>query len=468
MNLASRHVTRVVVRIAMVATVLTMCAAPATAQNKKHSWEVFLYFGSFYKNDIPSATQYGDIRTFRTEPDFARQNGDDPNILSNVVTPNLGKVGGEDPPDPNYAFYTDPGTQFGMAPCLGNGMHFDPNNTSDMRGPYLDECDNDQESRYIYNASHINTNGAIQKADSEFTLGLRAGYSFTRHWEAEFDLGFGKQRVDLTQNLNPLLTASINDLSDPRARQLAQFYQFTWANIDYLSLVYLPSQGQGEHPFVVASRHAANPTYNIPMYFPIRPDDPNFTTPQGETFADVTGFVNRIFQNPTAFRNRGNQINIDTFNISASINYNFNTKADSRIIPYLSAGYGKWMRNFDQPWNGGNTPYVAYGGGIRFFVNEIFSFRADARLVHYLDKSFTIKGSLHNFNLPDRVFSNFVGSCERDNRDIRPPCASGTVPASYAFPNLGGGGGNADLSIDAELADFYELRLGFDVVLGGK
>jgi hypothetical protein len=181
----------------------------------------------------------------------------------------------------------------------------------------------------------------------------------------------------------------------------------------------------------------------------------------------VTGFVNRVFLNPTAFRNRGNQINIDTFNISGSVNYNFNTKADSRIIPYLSAGYGKWVRNFDQPWNGGNTPYLSYGGGIRFFVNEIFSFRADARLVHYLDKSFTITGSLHNFNLPDRVFTGF-GGCERDNRDVRPPCSSASVPANYAFPNLGGGGGNADLSIEAELDDFYEVRLGFDVVLGGK
>jgi hypothetical protein len=39
---------------------------------------------------------------------------------------------------------------------------------------------------------------------------------------------------------------------------------------------------------------------------------------------------------------------------------------------------------------------------------------------------------------------------------------------TFAFPDLGGGGGNARVSADIELDDFYEVRLGFDVMLGGK
>jgi len=473
MNLSSsRPFVRGTLRGFVAVTVLCFLAAPAMAQNKKNSWEVFLYFGSFYSNDIPSAKQFGNITTYRTDPFFAV----DPTNLAEVFTPNLGKVGGQNPPDPNYPFDPvagDPGNQFGSEPCLGNNG---PLVANDPREPFYDECDNDQESRYLYNANGITTNGAIQRDDSEFTLGIRGGYNFTRHWEFEFDLGFGKQRVDLTKNLAPLLHASVDDVNDPLADDLADFYQFTWANIDYYSIVV--DGFNGEHPNVVASRRGANPTFDIPKYFPfIWVTDPNNPSgpkvPKqamaGETFQDVTGFVNRIFQDPTAFRNRGNQINIDTFAISGSVNYNFNTKADSRVIPYLAAGVGKWMRNFDSPYNGDDTNFLTYGGGVRFFVNEIFSFRMDARLVHFLDDTFTITGSLNNFNLPDRIFNNF-GNCVRDNRDIRPPCPAmpGNPDPSWAFPNLSGGGGNAAIEVEAELDDFYEIRLGFDVILGGK
>lgn len=474
MNLAGfTSFRQVPLRVALVAAVLTGWTAPAMAQNKKGAWEVFLYFGSFYKNDIPSASQYGDLKLYRVEPAavehlcFLSGPCDDPNSLAAVFTPNLGKVGGEQPPDPNYTFTNgnDNIAIFFNPPCNFNNRHLQP---GDSRAPYFDECDSDQEERYIYNGGHITTNGAIQRDDSEFTLGLRGGYNITRHWEVELDIGFGKQRIDLTKNLNPLLQAQINDISDPKAKDLAEFYQFTWANRDWQDLYFMPAnQLTPEHPSVVASRHAADPNYNIPVYFPIDPFNPSFR-PKGETFADVTGFINRVFLNPTAFRSRGNQINVDQFTVTASVNYNFNTKADSRIIPYLAAGYGRWTRNFDSPWEGDNSNALTYGGGIRFFVNEIFSFRADARLVHYLDKSFTIRGQLHNFNLPDRDFFG-APDCMRDNRDVRPPCA-GTlvVPASFAFPQLHGGGGNADIAVEAELDDFYEIRMGFDVVLGGK
>jgi len=463
MDLA-RFLARNARRFPIFAIVLLTGLAPAMAQNKKNSWEVFLYFGSFYKNEIPSATQTGDIRLYRTEPAFAL----DPNDLSQVFTPNLGRVGGDQSGDPNYPFVTDEQTQFGSnPPCNGNNAPLDPN--GDTRAPYFDECDNDQEERYLYNAQGIPTNGEVQTDDAEYTLGLRAGYNITRHWEVEFDIGFGKQRVNLTRNLIPLLKASINDLSDPRAQVLAEFYEFTWANLEYDDIVPLAvNRRPGEHPNVVASRVAMDPNYNIPIYFPIpQNSDPNTPPPPGETFDDVTGFVNRIFQDPTAFRNRGNQINIDNFTLTGSVNYNFNTKADSRLVPYVSAAYGRWMRNFDSPWKGNDTSFLSYGGGMRFFVNEIFAFRADLRQVKYLEDSFTIRGSLLSFNVPDR--ESFTTGCERDQRDVRPPCTGNpTPPANHAFPNLGGGGGNANLEIEAELDDFFEVRVGFDVILGGK
>ncbi|HEY3175704.1 MAG TPA: hypothetical protein VGK94_08080 [Candidatus Polarisedimenticolia bacterium] len=451
-------------RAVLVAAVVVLCSVPAMAQNKKNSWEVFLYFGGFFANDIPSAIQKGQITETRVEPYRAYDSFDS----TTYYVPNLGKVGGDGTGDPNYPFTTGFGGQFFSAPCNGSKAPLDPN--GDPRAPYFDECDGDQETEWLYNATGIKTNGAVQTDDSEFQLGLRGGYNITRHLEVEVDIGFGKQRVDLTKNLDPLLTASINDISDPRARALAEFYQFTWANADYRSIVLLSTDQEfpGEHPNVISSRHAADPNYNIPLYFPERRDDPGSLVPAGEVFDDVTGFVNRVYENPTAFRNRGNQININTFTVSASANWNFNTKADSRIIPYLGAGIGRWMRRFDSPWEGNDTTFLSAEAGLRFFVNEIFAFRADARWVNYQDDSFTIKARLDNFNLKDRRNPSISDTCYRDQFEIRPPCTVPPPDPSWDFPNFQGGGGNAGIEIEAELDDFYEIRVGFDVILGGK
>lgn len=457
-----RSVAWVRFRALVVTAGVLLWAAPVAAQNKKNSWEVFLYFGSYYNNQVPSAKTYGEITTLRADPVFAF----DPTDPNEIYVPNLGHVGGDQTGDPNYPFNVSPGDQYGNPPCLGNN---DPNDARWTNAlPYLDECDNDQEAQWIYNAKRIETNGEIQTDDSEFALGIRAGYNITRHFEIEFDLGFGKQRLDLTKNLNPLLKESVNlaDPSDPVARELAEFYQFTWANIDYWSLV--PVTGKGEHPLVVASRKASDPTYDIPMYFPTRYDDGTYMLPDGETFEDVTEFVNRVFQNPTAWRNRGNQINIDAFTLSLSGNYNFNTKADSRLVPYVSLGLGRWIRNFDAPWDGEDTNFLTAGAGLRFFINEIFSFRADARYVAYADDHFTITGRMDNFNVEDRQWAGFSNTCMRDQRDIRPPCIASDPQQSWFFPNFQEGGGTALVEIEAELDDFYELRIGFDVILGGK
>jgi hypothetical protein len=485
MSLASCGIAaRAIARLATIGLVVSLFAAPAMAQNKKNSWEVFIYFGGFFANEVPSAIQMGEVTTYRVEPKFYDPNGGcggpclpppnptggpdpDPNDINQVFTPNAGLVGGNQgaPPDPYYPFMVDQGTQFGLPPCSNNSYPLGP---GDPRAPYYDECDNDQEGRYLYNAGGIPTNGEIQRDDSEFTLGLRGGYNITRHWEVEFDLGFGKQRLDLTQNRIPLLTTSINDITDPRAQELAQFYQFSWANIDYDSIVSPPTGPVNELPNVIASRPANDPTYTIPVYYPV-PVGFTGTPRAGEVFDDVTGFVNRVFLDPTAWRNRGNQINIDYFSVSISGVYNFNTKADSRVVPYVSAGIGSWIRNFDDPYDGGSTNYYLAGAGIRFFVNEIFSFRADARWLSYMDDSFEITGELNGVNLIDRPY--FGLGCARDQRNPDPPCEGlqdENPPANYAFPDLGGGGGNASVSVDAELDDFYEFRIGFDVLLGGK
>jgi len=447
---------RVLLRAGLSLAVAMSVSGTAMAQNKKGSWEVFLYFGSFFANDVPSATQFGDVTTYRVDPAFAQ----DPYDPNQVIVNNIGLIGGDQPPDPNYPFTVEHQSQFLLPPCQGDVSLPGP---GDPRAPYYDECDPDSEARYLYNASGMKTNGEIQKDDSEFTLGLRGGYNITRHWEIEFDIGFGKQRIDLTKSLDPLLTARIGDITDPRAGDLADFFEFTWANTDYMNFRQTVS-GTSEMPAVIASRHANDPAYNIPIYFPDTRPGGNYPVPNPEVFDDVTGFINRVFQDPTAFRNRGNQINIDTFTISASVNYNFNTKADSRIVPYLSAGFGRWIRNFDEPYDGGDTNFLNGGAGIRFFVNEIFSFRADLRYVSYLDDSFTIEAGISGIDLID---VEAFGGCLRDQLNVQPPCPGATVDPNIAFPNIDGGG-NATIEVEAELADFFELRIGFGVILGGK
>ena len=474
MNLVEkRRVSRTALRWAAILAVALSSTLPTLAQNKKNSWEVFIYFGSFFSQQIPSARQFGEVTTYRVDPLIITG---DPNNINNVFTPNLGLVGGDgtsmtpNNPNYNYPLVTIQGEQVLFPPC---NFDFSPlTGPNDPRAAYFDECDPDMESRWLYNASGIPTNGEIQTDSSEFMLGLRGGYNITRHWEVELDVGFGKQRVDLTQNLVPLLTQQISALSPcpSMACDLAAFYQFTWANRDYAQLVPGNAVDQpSEHPIVVSSRIANDPVYNIPMYFPLpsQPSTPPAPPQDPEVFADVTGFVNRIFENPTAFRNRGDQINIDNFTLSGSVLYNFNTKADSRIVPYLQAGFGQWIRNFDTPYDGGDSSFLSYGGGIRFFVNEIFSFRADVRNVSYLDDTFTITAELTQFNLEDKEV--FFGRCLRDQRDLEVPCSdAGPPPLEVAFPELGGGGGNASIEVEAELDDFFEFRIGFDVILGGK
>ncbi|MFQ5700948.1 MAG: hypothetical protein ACE5HU_03800 [Acidobacteriota bacterium] len=318
MNLmACRTFVRVACRCSVLVAAIVAGIAPAGAQNKKRSWEVFLYFGSFFSNDIPKATQRGEVTTQRVAFDRINVLSFAPNGNTDLLIPNLGAVGGDGtsagPNDPNYnyPFVTDSATQvFFNPPC--NFLVLGQN----VKRPteFLDECDADIEARYKYNASGIQTNGSVEQDDMEFTLGLRTGYNITRHWEVELDLGFGKQRLNMTKNLVPLLTASVNDVNDPRAPQLAKFFQFTFANRDYAAL-FPSNEANREIPSVIASRLANDPNYNIPVFFPQR-TDVGFIKPQGKTFDDVTEFINEVLQDPTAFRNRANQINMDVFTVT--------------------------------------------------------------------------------------------------------------------------------------------------------
>ena len=449
------------------------------AQNKKRAWEIFIYFGEYGSQTVPSAIQKGTITTYRLDP-FAAAIPDPSGIPTDPNTPrfcvickNLGLTG----PTDQYLGPIAGGSYTPVDPCPG-----DPNQSPwalDPNLPYLDECDDDIEAKYVYNKTGIVTNGEVQRNDAEFLLGARVGYNITRHWEVELDLGFAKQRLDMTKNLIPLLSEPVTNPADPWYERLAKFYEFTWANVDFLTLGYNPIfgadpnnpeiSGAQEIPNVPHHRASKNPGADIPAILPM-PSEP------GETFEDVTDFVNRVFLDPQAFRNRANQINIDIFSVGLAGLFNFNTKPDSRIVPYLQAGYGRWMRSFDSPYEGEDTDYLTYGGGVRFFVNEIFSFRAEWRGVLFQEDTATITAKLPKQNLLDLSVVG-SGACVRDQD---PPAQQPPIECNQSYlqaynnnerprlPRNSGAGGRASVEFVTETDSFWEARIGFDVLLGGK
>jgi hypothetical protein len=228
-----------------------------------------------------------------------------------------------------------------------------------------------------------------------------------------------------------------------------------------------------EIPNVPHRRVSRNASADIPAILP----EPNA---RAEHFEDVTDFINRVLLDPTAFRNRANQINIDIFSVGLSGVYNFNTKPDSRIVPYLQAGAGRWMRGYDFPYEGENSDYFSYGGGVRFFVNEIFSFRAELRGMAFRQETSTITAELPRQNLLD---NGGIAGCFRDQEvpAQEPPfeCPTSYIVAyigacrpgqscSQRLPENHRAGGYASLEIVTETDDFWEARIGFDVLLGGK
>lgn len=476
----SRTITVVAAASCLVLFFMALVSTPAQAQNRKKSWEIFIYFGQYGSQKVPSAIQTGEVQTYRLDPFRAQPDPGDPNQLFCEVCRNLGMTG----PD---AQFLGPLQNIGgslqptqIDPCALNSGS--PTPAATMPGtPYLDECDDDIEARYIYNAKGIKTNGEVQVDDSEFLLGARLGYNITNHWEVELDIGFAKQRMDMTRNLIPLLSEPVSNPADPYFNQLARFYEFTWANIDFPDLGYIPRLdtadpnivltigGIMEIPNVPQRRFSKNPSANIPAVLPM----PLLAS---ETFEDVTEFINRVFLDPAAIRNRANQINIDVFTVGLSGVYNFNTKPDSRIVPYLQAGIGRWIRQFDAPYDGENTDYLTAGGGIRFFVNEIFSFRFEARKTYFQDETMTITGDIPRQNLLDmRLINTAACSRDQDPADSQPPhecdqlvvddINSGQRPA---LPSNAEPGGYARLEIVTETDDFWEARIGFDILLGGR
>jgi len=463
-------------------TALAVSISPASAQNKKKAWEVYIYFGEYGSQTVPFAIQQGVVSTYRLDPIAgARPDPNSPNDRFCLVCRNLGATG--------------PGNQY-LGPIVSNSFSAveacngvsDPA-ALDPNTPYLDECDDDLEAKYVYNAKGIITNRNVQVNASEFLLGSRVGYNFTRHWEVELDLGFAKQRLDMTKNLIPILREPVSNPADPFFQRLADFYEFTWANRDYIILgenpqfdssdpnIIIAFSGLHEIPNVPQHRFSRNAGADIPALLPM-------SLAKAETFPDVTAFVNRVLLNPGAFRNRANQINTDIFSTGISGIYNFNTKPDKRIVPYLQAGTGLWQRSYTTPYKGENSNYLTYGGGVRFFVNEIFSFRTELRQVIYQQDTAKITGSLQRQNLLD--VKGFNSSCLRDqdppvsqppqecdqsyilafNGSQAPP--SPFTKADLVLPRNTGAGGFASVSFITATNNFWEARVGFDILLGGK
>ncbi len=479
--------------LALVIGLLSLFSGTAEAQNRRKSWEVFIYFGEYGGQSVPSVIQKGVVSTYRLDPSIAFFDPNNNGAAPCILCKNLGQTGPDqqfiilDPNNPT----ADP---LGVDVCVNSTGGALPI-AFDANSPYYDECDNDIEAKYRYNSQGIVTNGAVERNDSEFVLGARAGYNITNHWEVELDLGFAKQRLDMTRNLIPLLQQGVSNPADPYFAQQAQFFEFTWANRDFLDLGYEPFfnaqggvnvvRGAQEIPNVPHHRFSENSSADIPAVLPMPAID-------SERFQDVTDFVNRIFLDPTAFRNRANQINIDIFSVGITGVYNFNTSPDSRIIPYLSGGFGRWIRQFDTPYQGEDTDYLTVGGGVRFFINEIFAFRMEGRQVLFQDDEMTITAKLPRQNLVDMSFRSNrwpgalpSGGCVRDQDPPvqEPPdeCQgsylqnynenTGAPPGFRAIASLppnSGAGGYASVEFITQTDDFWEARIGFDVLLGGR
>jgi hypothetical protein len=153
------------------------------------------------------------------------------------------------------------------------------------------------------------------------------------------------------------------------------------------------------------------------------------------------------------------------------------------VVPYLSGGFGKWIRQFDTPYQGEDTDYLTFGGGARFFINEIFSFRAEFRQVLFQDDEMTITGELPKQNLRDFSFQSLGCVRDQDPPAQQPPveCSqtyltafnTGTIPGTGTIfrgylPANTGAGGFATVEFITETDDFWEARVGFDVLLGGR
>jgi len=464
-----------------------LSTTPVSAQNKKRAWEVYIYFGEYGGQTVPTAIQQGIVTTYRLDQRAAERSSTadppDPNTRFCLICRNLGATG------PTNQFLGPPSNTPSptTVEACPRDISGNSNPTSlDPATPYLDECDDDIEARYRYNTRGIVTNGQVQRNTSEFLLGGRLGYNVTRHWEVELDIGFGKQRLDMTKNLLPILQQPVSNPADPYFQKLADFFEFTWANRDFLMLGFNPQfnpmdpnivisfTGLHEIPNVPQHRFSQNPGADIPAVLPM-------PLANAEAFPDVTAFINRVLLNPGAFRNRANQINTDIFSSGVNAVYNFNTKPDKRLVPYLSAGLGIWQRSYDKPYKGEDSNYFTYGGGARFFVNEIFSFRADFRQVVYRDSTVRITGSLPRQNLLD--ISGIYGSCMRDQDPPvqQPPfeCSdqylldfqnppSPEVKGNVILPSHSGAGGRASVEFITTTDNFWEARIGFDILLGGK
>ena len=51
----------------LVLGILALSVSPTAAQNRRKSWEIFIYFGQYGGQSVPSAIQTGIVKTYRLD-----------------------------------------------------------------------------------------------------------------------------------------------------------------------------------------------------------------------------------------------------------------------------------------------------------------------------------------------------------------------------------------------------------------
>jgi len=91
----SRSLLALATSLGLAAALLATSISPASAQNKKKSWEIYIYFGDYGSQSIPTAIQRGVVTTYRLDPTAAEFLTDPNNkrVTQCVICRNLGDPG---------------------------------------------------------------------------------------------------------------------------------------------------------------------------------------------------------------------------------------------------------------------------------------------------------------------------------------------------------------------------------------
>src|SRR5262245_15557159 len=80
------------------------------------------------------------------------------------------------------------------------------------------------------------------------------------------------------------------------------------------------------------------------------------------------------------------QLDVDVFKFQTNYTFNFNFQRRQPVVPYFTAGFG-FMR-FDVsapgiPSDDEVDPLFDFGGGVRFFIGQVFNIRLDLRWIFF-------------------------------------------------------------------------------------